>query len=189
MIKLRTHLQIGIAITMNCIILACGDVPEVDFSYVVDDFTGRVQFTNASTNAMDYYWSFGDKTYSYEKNPYHDFLKDKVEVTLTARNKQHKTATKTINGNFKIASSYFVFYTDSAELLPLKIYCKTNNKYLGLLNAVCMNSEAKLNNPNCLTVPVVEPKFITFEALNNSNIGIWQWQNNFSWNINIIKVH
>lgn len=61
-------------------------IPEADFSYNVDGYTGKVTFTNKSTDAASYKWDFGDhKGTSTEKDPVYVYeASGSYEVSLTA---------------------------------------------------------------------------------------------------------
>lgn len=59
------------------------EIPQAMFSHL--NSTTPVQFVNSSTNAMDYFWNFGDGTSSSEENPTHDYPYDGMyTVTLIA---------------------------------------------------------------------------------------------------------
>jgi PKD repeat protein len=61
------------------------DMPVAGYTYVVDDYT--VTFTNTSTGATSYYWTFGDGTNSTDVNPVHTYATSGSKVvTLTAYN-------------------------------------------------------------------------------------------------------
>ena len=59
--------------------------PVAKFTYSINDKT--VTFTNQSTNALTYYWTFGDGTTSAEKNPVKTYSSSRTyTVTLKATN-------------------------------------------------------------------------------------------------------
>ena len=64
-----------------------GDAPKARFAYAVDGMV--VTFTNASKDATDYVWDFGDGTAtSAEVNPVHEYAEaGTYAVKLTAKNK------------------------------------------------------------------------------------------------------
>ncbi|MFV0555480.1 MAG: PKD domain-containing protein [Mangrovibacterium sp.] len=79
-------------------------LPVADFTFVVEEGTGNVTFTNASTDATSYEWEFGDatNTTSAEENPTFTYLvSGEYEVTLTAigegNNLDSETKTVTID--------------------------------------------------------------------------------------------
>jgi PKD repeat protein len=54
--------------------IVVGDVPcEAGFTFLVNNTTGRVAFTNTSQNATNIHWDFGDGRYSNLPNPVHTF--------------------------------------------------------------------------------------------------------------------
>jgi len=59
---------------------------KADFTYSMDAATGNATFTNTSTNARTYLWSFGDGGSSTEVNPIHQFAPGTYQTTLTAAN-------------------------------------------------------------------------------------------------------
>ncbi|MEL6559594.1 MAG: PKD domain-containing protein [Bacteroidota bacterium] len=67
-----------------------------DFEFAIDG--GNVQFTNLSTNAINYDWDFGDGSTSDEESPLHIYLaQGNYEVTLTASvGDQSESITKTV---------------------------------------------------------------------------------------------
>lgn len=59
------------------------EIPQAMFSHF--NSTTPVQFVNSSTNALEYFWDFGDGTSSSEEDPTHDFPFDGMyTVTLIA---------------------------------------------------------------------------------------------------------
>ncbi len=88
------------------VLLSCKDdkivIPKVsaDFSYIINDTTGEVTFTNKSQNAKSYKWDFGNGNTSKEINPKNKYSKDSTYIiTLTATNSsgsEIKTDTITI---------------------------------------------------------------------------------------------
>lgn len=59
------------------------EIPQAMFSHLSS--TTPVQLVNSSTNALEYFWDFGDGTSSSEENPTHDFPFDGMyTVTLIA---------------------------------------------------------------------------------------------------------
>lgn len=62
------------------------DIPDANYSYTTDT-TGLTNFTNNSSFATNYYWDFGDGTFSTDTNPSHTYLNSGVyNVTLIAEN-------------------------------------------------------------------------------------------------------
>ncbi|MFV0291483.1 MAG: PKD domain-containing protein [Mangrovibacterium sp.] len=79
-----------------------GETPEVlpvaDFTFVVEEGTGKVSFTNSSTNATSYEWEFGDteNSVSSAENPTFTYLASgDYSVTLTAIGENNKLNSKT----------------------------------------------------------------------------------------------
>ena len=78
-----------------------GSVLTADFDFVVEEGTGKVTFTNKSTNATEYEWEFGDEDegFSSEKNPVYTYAKGgNYSVTLTALDAKgnYKDKTRTV---------------------------------------------------------------------------------------------
>lgn len=70
-----------------------GEAPTADFEFTVDGL--QVTFTNKSTNATAYKWSFGDDETSKEANPVHTYAAPGTyTVKLTAANADGATASK-----------------------------------------------------------------------------------------------
>lgn len=72
---------------------AAGTKPVADFTYTVNDGTDNtsvfnVEFTDTSTGEpTQWFWSFGDDTYSTVQNPTHEYISaGDYMVTLTVRN-------------------------------------------------------------------------------------------------------
>ncbi|MEM6964665.1 MAG: PKD domain-containing protein, partial [Bacteroidota bacterium] len=62
-----------------------GDTPDVSFGTSVSSLTA--EFSNTSTNALSYFWDFGDGNTSVEENPMHEYAANGTyTVTLTAAN-------------------------------------------------------------------------------------------------------
>jgi PKD repeat protein len=63
----------------DCASQICREVPvgtigcRADFRFTVNEALNSVRFTDASTNAMEWFWDFGDNTYSAEQNPAHTY--------------------------------------------------------------------------------------------------------------------
>lgn len=69
--------------TFCAVIQICGGPAAASYTYSADG--GTVTFTNASSNASDWAWSFGDGETSTLENPLHTYLNNgKYEVCLTA---------------------------------------------------------------------------------------------------------
>lgn len=82
-------------------LIAVGDVPDAVFGGDVNGLT--VTFTNASTNANSYLWSFGDGSTSTDASPSHTYAADGVyEVTLTAINDCGETS---VDGQFTLVTA------------------------------------------------------------------------------------
>ena len=66
--------------------------PEASFTFTPDNastINPFVQFTNTSVNAIPVVWHFGDSTFSYDVDPYHEFIsagKYVVSLTVTDTN-------------------------------------------------------------------------------------------------------
>ncbi|KPK85053.1 MAG: hypothetical protein AMS27_08435 [Bacteroides sp. SM23_62_1] len=63
----------------DCASQICREVPvgsvgcRADFRFTVNEALNSVRFTDVSTNAQEWFWSFGDGSYSSEQNPTHTY--------------------------------------------------------------------------------------------------------------------
>lgn len=103
--------SILLSMLMVFAVSACGDddpdpgkkevKPVADFTFEVEDGTGKVTFTNTSKDATSYEWNFGDevKGTSTDKNPEYTYeVSGDYEVKLTALDAEKNThdTTKTV---------------------------------------------------------------------------------------------
>lgn len=89
--------------------LGSGTVPPVSsFSFEVDSTAyNTINFTNTSSNATSYSWSFGDGNSSLLENPTHTFTTDGTyTVRLTARNSEGESSSSTAEIEIKMPSPY-----------------------------------------------------------------------------------
>jgi PKD repeat protein len=88
-----------------------------DFSYVVDPATLSVTFSNASNNAANYFWLFGDGNQSKLQNPSHIFFSPGTyTISLTTSNSDgtcYDNVIKTIQVGTVSCSAQFNWYVDS----------------------------------------------------------------------------
>jgi PKD repeat protein len=96
--------------------VAIGALPVAGFSYV--DNNGNVTFTNTTTNATTWQWSFGDGNSATSQSPQNNYATGGTyTVTLIATNSCGDSDTTTQQVTVNIVSS-----TIAAELANLKIY-------------------------------------------------------------------
>ena len=84
-------IQIVWLLCLLFIVQTCSDdddtFPKANFTFESVDGTGRVDFTNLSTNAVNYTWHFGDNTISTAKDPTHYYEEaGEYQVELKAYN-------------------------------------------------------------------------------------------------------
>jgi gliding motility-associated-like protein len=81
--------------------------PAANYDYAFDDETEIYTFSDNSTNALNYYWNFGDKTSSAVKNPEHEFKKNGTyNVQLIVMNTYGCTDTLSKNVTVKLMDLY-----------------------------------------------------------------------------------
>ncbi|MCQ2158306.1 MAG: PKD domain-containing protein [Bacteroidales bacterium] len=88
-----------------------GNAPKADFEYVVDGL--KVTFTNKSTDATAYKWSFGDEETSKEVSPVHEYAAaGEYTVTLTAANAKGESNKKEVKITLTGKIQAYFDYTD-----------------------------------------------------------------------------
>jgi PKD repeat protein len=120
---------------MAFIAISCSKKPIADFSYPTITKVGEdIQFTNLSSNAEQFSWSFGDGNSSTESEPLHSYEKPGAyTVTLTAiGNGESVSTSKTLNitgttYSFKNESSYDLpsfcsYYWDGNDILDFILH-------------------------------------------------------------------
>ncbi len=79
---IKLSIIVLLLITMSC----SGPKPMYSYEKEKEDVPAQVQFNNASENAMEYMWDFGDGNTSEEESPNHRYLlSGKYTVTLIAK--------------------------------------------------------------------------------------------------------
>ena len=88
------------------------EAPVADFDYAVDGLT--VTFTDKSSNATSYKWSFGDGESSKEASPKHTYAASgDYTVKLTVANADGATASK--EASFSLAGAAKAYFTSKAQ--------------------------------------------------------------------------
>lgn len=96
--------------------------PQASFTYTVNSLS--VYFTNSSTNASTYYWTFGDGNFSTMSNPSHTYLADgDYLVTLVASN---NCGSDTVQQTIHLETTGF----EENELAQVRIYPNPTNDVL-----------------------------------------------------------
>jgi PKD repeat protein len=96
-------------------------LPDVDFSYTLDDFT--LTLVNQSDGAESYTWLFGDENGSDEENPVHTYNEiGNYEVALIARNAcGSDTLKQLLNVEVGVAPTAAFSFEPLASCSPLKM--------------------------------------------------------------------
>jgi PKD repeat protein len=96
-------------------------IPKFSFK---NQANGKVQFTNETTNADSYLWTFGDETTSIEKDPIHEFKKNgEYSVTLEATNINGKANNKinlTISDILPVIKTSDLFLHESGKFVEYR---------------------------------------------------------------------
>ena len=133
--------------------------------------TGRISFTNVSTNAVSYSWSFGDGGSSTEANPVYTFSKNgNYKVTLTATNKSgvSKSVSSTIGIND--VKGQFCIWTNTNYFGDIDIYVNGTN--MGTITKYYQTIPA-CGSIGCVTLEGQQGNY-TFSALGSNGS---QWNN------------
>lgn len=152
-----------------------------DFSYYQDSTTpGKVVFTNLSTNATTYDWSFGDGAGSSEKSPEHVYSQNgtyKVVLNVSGNKEATKYVEVTSHPTVPVyTTGQCVFWTGTSTYGQINI--RINGGNVGTITQYMTNGLA----PNCGQTGYVTLEYPegTYNFTAESTDGNWTWSGSFT---------
>ncbi|OFY66559.1 MAG: hypothetical protein A3H98_00275 [Bacteroidetes bacterium RIFCSPLOWO2_02_FULL_36_8] len=148
--------------------------PTADFSFSINQ--NNVSFLNASTNASDYVWDFGDGASSTEINPLHLYgSAGNYTVLLTASNGC---------GTVKMSKNISIFFTGMTEEVRPEIYFSIHN------GSMQMNLPKELiNHGALLSVYDLAGKKIYETQLNTTPVDVFSDKYNLAQGTYLVEIN